>query len=74
MRGCQGHRFVMLLYQKQYIVKIFPEYSNDFYILRSIIYITLNLLSVNNCWCFTLPPKNLYDADQSKDARMSDKE
>lgn len=32
-RGRQGQRCVMSLYREQYVVKLFPQYLNDFHVL-----------------------------------------
>lgn len=33
MRGRQGQRCVMSLYQEQYIIKLFPEYLNEYMVV-----------------------------------------
>lgn len=43
MRGRQGQRCVMSLYQEQYIVKLFPQYLNDFHVSQ-VIYNIFNLM------------------------------
>lgn len=40
MRGRQGQRCVMSLYQEQYIAQLFQQYLNDFHILCYVIYNT----------------------------------